>query len=198
MYWLVSTYFQGIYTRNVQYLFKFAICYLKQTFQRIWLVKCHVTRNKCCMDYNIIIVIMLIFIQIVMEGHYCSHSQAFQNGELWVRHVTRNKCCMDYNIIIVIMLIFIQIVMEGHIISATLKHFKMENCESDLPATLTRDLKSTEGKSAFHEHILHILTGLVNLPIRPGKETIDRGSHACICKWSAYIKPAKCRIWRCY
>ena len=77
-----------------------------------------------------------------------------------------------------IMLIFIQIVMEGHIISATLKHFKMENCESDLPVTLTRDLKSSEGESAFHKHILNMLTGLVNLPIRPGKDSVDRGSRA--------------------
>ena len=45
-------------------------------------------------------------------------------------------CSYWYNSNYIIMLIFIQIVMEGHIIAATLKHFKMENCESDLPATL--------------------------------------------------------------
>ena len=76
------------------------------------------------------------------------------------------------------MLIFIQIVMEGHIIAATLKHFKMENCESDLPATLTCELQSSEGRSAFHKHILNMLIGLINLPIRPGKETGDHGSCA--------------------
>ena len=67
------------------------------------------------------------------------------------------------------MLIFIQIVMEGHIIAATLKHFKMENCESGLPATLTCELQSSEGRSAFHKHILNMLIGLINLPIRPGR-----------------------------
>ena len=77
-----------------------------------------------------------------------------------------------------IMLIFIQIVMKGHIIAATLKHFKMENCESDLPATLTCELQSSEGRSAFHKHILNMLIGLINLPIRPGKETGDHGSCA--------------------
>ena len=77
----------------------------------------------------------------------------------------------------IIMLIFIQIVMEGHIIAATLKHFKMENCESDLPATLTCELQSSEGRSAFHKHILNMLIGLIN-PIRPGKETGDHGSCA--------------------
>ena len=68
--------------------------------------------------------------------------------------------------------------MEGHIIAATLKHFKMENCESDLPSTLTHDLNSNERESAFHKHILNMSTGLVNLPTRPGKKTVDHGSHA--------------------
>ena len=75
------------------------------------------------------------------------------------------------------MLVFIQVVMKGHI-AATLKHFKMENCESDLPASLIRDLKSTDRESAFHKHIFNMLTGLVNLPTKPGKKTVDCESHA--------------------
>ena len=53
-----------------------------------------------------------------------------------------------------------------------------QNGELWLPSTLAHDLNSNEGESVFHQHILNMLTGLINLPIRPGKKTVDRGSHA--------------------
>ena len=77
--------------------------------------------------------------------------------------------------------------MEGHIIAATLKHFEMENQESDIPVPLGHSLRSSSGRSAFYKRITDMLTGLVNLPIRPGEKTnkgqsgID-GVHAYSCE----------------
>ena len=81
------------------------------------------------------------------------------------------EVCFKYKLDMMLVALSPQIVLNGHVVTAFLKHLKMESFDDDIPKQVLEALQQTpvtERKNAFNRLVRSSLVNLIKLPDNPG------------------------------